>query len=121
MYKKKVVKVPLYFTQLVILLSDDIERIRKELPPMEEEEEVFAHCLYHHIKDKSAIFILLNPKHKYWEDRMHGIIAHEVLHASCFVFYKAGISPDVNNDEPQAYLVEWMTQEVYKVIDEAKS
>lgn len=65
--------------------------------------------------EETAIYIFL---HKL-ED--HSVIAHEIVHAASYTFEHAGIKMDVENDEPFAYLVGWLTKKVYEVIDEHNS
>lgn len=45
----------------------------------------------------------------------HGLIAHEVVHLVNMIMADRGFKPDFNNDEAQAYLTEWVTEQIYKI------
>ena len=61
----------------------------------------------------SCVYLVFNPKYKFGDIKFDaGCIAHESLHATSFIFMIAGIVPDVNNDEPQAYLLDFIVTEV---------
>lgn len=49
-----------------------------------------------------------------------GVIAHEAFHLTCHVFDERGIKPDLDNDEPQAYLLEWVVDRIYNLTRGAK-
>jgi hypothetical protein len=46
----------------------------------------------------------------------YGVIAHESLHAVSYIFDFHGIVMDCKNDEPIAYLLEWVVEECHKFI-----
>lgn len=82
---------------------------------------------YIHIAIKRKLvcsgYVERDPKHSciYWivlkhESISHGLIAHEIVHLSNMIMEDRDIKPDYNNDESQAYLVEWLTESVYKVL-----
>ena len=48
-----------------------------------------------------------------------GDIAHEILHTTNVILKRRGIRLDPNNDEPQAYLVSYLTDKFYEYIEEA--
>lgn len=51
---------------------------------------------------------------------MHDIIAHECLHICNDIFKHRYIKPDLDNDEPQAYLLGWLVNQVYRYIEKSK-
>jgi hypothetical protein len=56
----------------------------------------------------------------FWEPTAnitHGIIAHEAIHAVNYIAEYAGMQHDIVNDEPFAYLTEWVVDQVYKSVD----
>ncbi|WP_347216529.1 hypothetical protein [Chryseobacterium sp.] len=44
------------------------------------------------------------------------VIAHEAVHIVNYVFKQAHISLDLDNDEPQAYLMGWVVDKIIKAI-----
>lgn len=45
-----------------------------------------------------------------------GVIAHESIHIANYIFKHANIEFDINNDEPYAYLMGWVVEEIHKAI-----
>ncbi|RIV23617.1 hypothetical protein DYU11_11590 [Fibrisoma montanum] len=94
-----VVKIPLYFERLRILVSEVLEKPEYDAYVMFQKDEMVLH-----IKPDASI----------------GIIAHETVHIVNHVFKQCGILLDVDNDEPQAYLTGWVANQIYKAIHERK-
>ena len=62
---------------------------------------------------------ILNPNYGYGQYITPGIIAHEAVHAKNMLFDDVNIVCDLINDEPEAYMVEWFTDqasEFYKEV-----
>lgn len=49
-----------------------------------------------------------------------GIICHEAVHFANHIMDLAGIKMDGDNDEPQAYLVEWVVDRIWELTRGAK-
>ena len=49
---------------------------------------------------------------------MDGVVAHEAVHAVNNIFKSRGIKLDINNDELQAYLTEWVFEQVENYFEE---
>ena len=109
-------EIPLYRGNLVVVISNDIDKIKALFPAdLFNDENIYAHTLYGNCRGQQDFYIVLNPYSKY-RKMYHGTIAHEALHATSFLLDKRGIQIDVNNDEPQAYLIEWVTDKVYETL-----
>ena len=50
----------------------------------------------------------------------HATIAHEIYHAVCCIMAWAGIHPGPQTDEAYAYLIGFLTEEVYNQIENGK-
>ena len=50
-----------------------------------------------------------------------GLVAHECLHTMNKICSDLGISHDPNNDEPMAYIMGWLVDEVYKTVAKDKA
>lgn len=57
--------------------------------------------------DNHGVFVLLRP------DAKPSIIAHEAVHLANYILSHAGVKLDPQNDEPQAYLVGWLVDEIH--------
>lgn len=50
------------------------------------------------------------------EDFTPGMLAHEIFHATVRILQRVGHRLDWDHQEPHAYLLEWITDEVYRRI-----
>ena len=107
-YKKKV-DVTIYGGDLTIILTNSYKKIKKIFPNFEH-ENVFAHSIYPSC-GIGGYYIILNFHDK--ENKVSiGTIAHESTHIANAIFTACGIIVDTDNDEPHAYLVEWVSEMV---------
>ena len=115
MYKSKKVTFPLYDSlTLEIIISDDVNKINKVLG---EEEDNYYACVWKSNsinKDCKTIVAIFNPANSN-NKITPGIISHEAIHVKNIVFRTVGIQPDVDNDEPEAYLTEWVVDQIHSV------
>jgi hypothetical protein len=54
-------------------------------------------------------------------DISEGLIAHECFHAMGQICMDIGIKYDAENDEPMAYILQWLVDEVYRTITKDKA
>lgn len=113
LYKKEI-EIPLYRGILIIILTNDKEKILKYLPDFKE-ERVYAHCWLKEWHNKQGYVIVLNFDNDFRKIN-NGTISHEALHACHFIADYVGIRPDFDNDEVLAYLIDWITDEIYKML-----
>lgn len=117
--KKK--NVPIYRGQLMLIVDNDPEKIRKHIPSFNRtKESLYAHTwMFGHGKDGRQTFcIILNFNAS--RPIYPGVIAHEVEHVKNMIFAERGAETNPNDDETQAYLVEWITDEIYAWLKEMK-
>lgn len=104
-YKKKI---PLYFETLKIVVSKDFEKSLKALKvPHQFDVNNYDSFIFPH---KDCIYLFINSK------ATAGVIAHEAVHIVNYVFKRANISLDFDNDEPQAYLMGWIVDTIHKCL-----
>lgn len=110
----KELKVPLYRGKLVIILTNDKEQLQKYIPDFEDKEP-YAHTGLVNWKGNQGFVIVLNFENSF--RKMHnGTITHEAIHATHLIAQERGIEADFLNDEPIAYLAEFITDEIYKLM-----
>jgi hypothetical protein len=120
-------KVPLYPCRLGVIVSNDEEEINKylkghEIPYTLDLSESYGYCIgqgvYKDEKGKkwSCCWVIVPPNDEMFT---HGLIAHEVRHATNSILDYIGHKLDAKNDEPEAYLSQWITDVVYKAIEES--
>ncbi len=114
-FHKKTLMVPIYKARLVIIFSDDAERIKKESTALDR-KDIYAHTLYGGHNGIEAYFIVLNFKNN--TPIYNGVISHEVIHACNMLAETRGFIPTFSNDEPIAYMAEWIADQVYKFMEE---
>ena len=104
------IQVPLYGQTIEIVITEDFNSGIEELKIDNDtkfnlnEREAFMANQY----DKIWLFIRLDAK--------PGIIAHECVHICNYIFQEANIKLDLDNDEPYAYLMGWVVEEIHKAI-----
>ena len=117
-YTLKAEKIPIYVGYLVLILSNDVKKLSKKFPRyIDDDENLYANTIRDYYKDWRGFYVILNFKNKY-SKITHGVIAHEAYHVTSFLAEAVGMRHDPANDEPMAYLHEWVITQLYKWIDE---
>lgn len=106
MYYTKKIKIPIYLGDLVIHITDS--KTKASEIAGSEQYDVFAFQIRN---NHEHYHIVLNPEHP-TANITYGIIAHECTHAALTLFQRRGIHPDVENQEPLAYMIEWFVDQV---------
>ena len=119
--KHTTIEVPIYNCNVQLYYgSDDDEDWLKWIYEREDERrnEQFESIL----TSSNCTFTLMQPNG--WmefvflmRDTSHGKIAHEIKHLVNFIFGYIGMQLDADNDEAECYLVEWLTEEIYTIIN----
>lgn len=108
--------IPIYSSRLHIAFSENVlkdkEALNKRFPDTITEESSF--CAMTDSRE-NHILVIFDMKNIKDELTLIEVIAHEALHVTSYLFIRKGIKPDVNNDEPQAYLLGWVAGEIFKV------
>jgi hypothetical protein len=110
--KIKRIKIPIYVGSLVIIDDKDLEHTK--------EIEKKYNC---GPIDGYSAFVFENPSSKYFQlvvvmqCNKPSIIAHESVHLANRMFNHVGQDLDIDNDEAQAYLVEWFFDKIYKFLN----
>lgn len=110
----KSIQIPLYGGKLVVIISNNGDKIKKLIPTFDN-INIYAHTYSHPYKEKWGYFVIFNFNNKY-DKITYGTIVHEAIHACSFLFDHRGVRADFKNDEPVAYFVEWVVDEIYKFI-----
>lgn len=126
--KIKKTSIPIYGGDLALILTDDVDELRKYLPDHHIEPEcIYGHAVMHGgrgIKGKisgkrwsrQTYSIILNFNHD--TSRVtHGTIIHEVEHVKNMLFSARDIETNPDDDETQAYFMEWVTNQIYLWLD----
>ena len=105
MITKKDINIPIFELKLKIVVVDDIKEALKINPNINTEADS---CVIDYNNGKATITIASNDM---------SIIAHECLHVKNAIWNRIGYSPQVLNDEVDAYLLDYIMTEVLKVVE----
>ena len=111
-FYKRVVKIPIFYGNFIILFSDDENEVKKVVNyngSLEEFAFTFHNFLY---KGRESFAVCFN----FWthEPVSLGTIVHEVNHAGNRLLLSRGAEPDFSNDEVESYIKGWMADEISK-------
>ena len=99
------IKIPIYGGTLTIIKCDNIDEV-KERFKLPDTKHIDALVIYEKVGEHIIIFE---------KGVNHGIVAHECLHVVTNIFEETHIWIDNDNDEPAAYLLEWIVNQYYNL------
>lgn len=108
---KKKIKLPIYnqFT-ITILISEDLTQDVVNLT--KEPSDINYNGIFFYKKNGTDVYI------GFQKDKLKpSLIAHECLHATCYILDYVGIKLTEESEEAYTYLVGYLIDEVYKLID----
>ena len=105
MITKKVIIIPIFRLKIKIVVVDDIKEALGIEPNIDTEADS---CVIDYNNGTVTIIIASNNM---------SVIAHECLHVKNAVWARIGYSPQVLNDEVDAYLLDYIITEVLKVVE----
>ena len=119
---KKIYKIPIYYesgeTKLMVYIADKLTDIKvyRDLVTgkLDDDDGTDAICIFDAPQDYN---IRVMFERKYIEA---GTIAHEAIHLKNQIFKNKGITNDPDNDEPEAYLVQWFVNKIHDVLAKDK-
>ena len=106
MKRSKTLYVPLYHQKLVIIVSDDFNKVLKEIDP--ENKSNYSDNAGFVLVCGRVINIVINP------DVEIDVVAHESFHAVIRILNQVGLEFHYKGEEAFAYLLGWVTYEVDK-------
>lgn len=102
MVTKKLIKVPIYDYKITIVVTDTLEEVRELYPSLDGEVRA---CVLEGTNDAT---IIIPPNSL-------ECVVHECVHLKNCIWRYIGQKSDIDNDEVDAYLVEYLFNEVSKV------
>lgn len=106
---KKII-VPIYGSRVVFVEGSDPVEIENKFG-LDVGEYVYAHAFYDRIRENGKLYscsFLIANRENIYARFTYGTLAHEVVHIAGFILDRAGVRADFNNDEPFAYLTEYI-------------
>lgn len=109
--KKKVITIPIYHNQLVVIKCDDLQEVAKKYN-LGDVSSYGAFVFKLTNKDGRKRYVAAFDK-----DYTGSLIAHECVHLVNEIYIDRGIQLDRQNDEPQAYLTGWLFEQCEKFLN----
>lgn len=109
----KVIPIPLYGGRVTVHVTRDFEHTLSQVN-YEGDLECDACCIYDLSGGANYDLIFKHGRVQ------HGLIAHEVFHLTMRIMQHINKPYDVNNDEPEAYLNQHITGEIYAFMKQNK-
>jgi len=108
--RTKTKKIPLYTGKLTIIQTEKEETLSDVAKVLNIDFDVSNY-------DGMACIDKHNYIVAFIDKTTPSIIAHESIHAVGFIFQEHNIRMDANNDEPIAYLLEWIVRECHRFLN----
>jgi hypothetical protein len=106
----KDIKIPMYNCSVQIIITDDLIKIVNSVYKKYKIDDIFSDsaegCFI--TTDIDMYILCLDIRYL-----THNTLAHEIFHAVT----KLTVDRDINDNEHQAWLCGWLTEQVYKFID----
>lgn len=103
---KKKIKIPLYSGNIIIYITDDLQEVSK-IHNLGNVKDYDAFAFEIEDEEKDNYYMAFEKPVKY------SVIAHESLHITNLICKNQCIKLDHDNDEPQAYLLQWVFEQCY--------
>lgn len=104
------INIPIYYGHLIIVISEDFKATRDELKvPMDDTELHYCNAFIFGRRNKNGVneyLLVFKPT------APNSTIAHECFHFTNWLYRDRGVKADIDNDEPQAYLLGWAVGQV---------
>jgi hypothetical protein len=109
-YRSKVIKIPIYYAQLTVILFDKVEDVVKKYKLKTKIELASYGALAFRVPDDYRHYAIA------LETDWRANVVHEIIHVINYLYADLGIDLDLKNDEPQAYLAGWLFDEIDKFL-----
>jgi len=105
---KKTIKIPIYYGKLTMILDKDLSFIEKKYKTRS-------------LEDFGAVTLKSENDYRHYivtfTDADHlSNIAHEIVHIKNYIYLDCAMELDRYNDEPEAYLIGWLFNEIYNFL-----
>lgn len=114
--KEKTIKIPIFNDEITLLYGTEEELYNtfiERFPELEDEYDVFYAKYWSVIDNNNILKYLLVIK-----DEGEKFIYHESLHATNDILHHTGVQVSNDNDEIQCRLMDYIANEVTKIINE---
>lgn len=109
--------IPIYFGILQVVVNKSFHEAIKgyNFPQNSNTDDYDAFVLENsNKKDTYRVSVFIKP------DVTPSVVAHEALHIMNRIMHRVEAIPTWSNDEPQAYLIGWIVEQIYKTLEKCK-
>jgi hypothetical protein len=119
-FYKKIVKVPIYYGNLIIIFSNDNDKVEKTVNCNKGAIGYLYAFTFHGFVCRGAESWAVC--YNFWTETpiSIGTITHEAIHAAHRILHAREIEPDFVNDEAEAYLAGWIADQVQEFMIKCK-
>ncbi len=108
----KIIEIPLYHGELVLIQKKKLEDIPEKYKPENEDFKGYAAVTCFRLKNNGvAQFIIA-----FLKPTTPSNIAHEAEHCKGEIFNHVGITEHNTNNEPSAYMIGWIVEQCHKYL-----
>lgn len=100
--KERLIKIPIYNYYIKVVLFEDYKEVNKKY------NTDFSNSTDEMVYESNGGAVALFRKDKLKPN----VIVQECVHIVNFLFKEKGIKLDINNDEPQAYLMDYIFEKI---------
>lgn len=116
---KKRIKIDVYHTSFTVFILDQLTDLYNYFPELQNQVTLINHGAVTFTKEHKSGQI------EYYiafaqNELSVGLIAHESVHLVSMIFKNIGVLLSYENDEPQAYLVQFICEKIYQLTNERK-
>ena len=101
--QRKTITIPLYERKVELIQTNDFKKVEAEFDLTS--TEGFNALVF---KKENKIYVVFN------NEADASIVAHESVHICDYVFQDCFIKPDLENNEPYAYLMGYVVEQLHK-------
>lgn len=111
------IEIGVYKQLIHFVICDNVEKEHEELAEMFDIElDHLDFCGWAEGFEQEHLIIINKARHDNVKEMLTTIV-HESFHISNFILKRVGINPDVNNDEAQAYLLDYIFESIIDKIE----
>jgi hypothetical protein len=112
-YKYKMVLVPIYVGRVHIMITENFAAAQMKFFGDDSPKVLGSEACVQESKGHNY-FVYMRP------NITHGILAHEAKHIVNVIFKNCGVKLDVENDEPECFLLGWVVDELHRALNNPK-
>lgn len=104
-------KTPPYFETVKVVICNDFTKAFKKMKIHHTVDVNGYEAITSYPKGKKKVILFIR------KNASAGVVAHEAVHISNYIFKRIDATLDIDNDEPYAYLLGWIVDCITKILN----